>query len=163
MRDSHDDLERTRAARALPLQLGIRDLSRGRLGVARVWRRSRPVAHASGPQVRLSDQTAWVRAASMKMWTFPAGAGTTRYLVAAHLDALSTVALVASEGFAVARWRAGPEPQLVRGQWISPMSDLRLVLDGRALELDIVAEDQLVETLARRSGWPSQQARVLVG
>lgn len=83
--------------------------------------------------------------------------------MAAHLDALSTVALVASEGFVVARWCAGPEPQLVRGQWISPMSDLRLVLDGRALKLDIVAEDELVETLARKSGWPSPHARLLVG
>ena len=99
----------------------------------------------------------------MKMWTFPAGGGTTRYLVAAHLDALSAIALVASEGFTVARWRAGPEPQLVRGQWISPMNDLRLVLDGQALEFDILAEDQLVETIARKRGWPSPHARVLVG
>ena len=98
----------------------------------------------------------------MKMWTFPAGGGTTRYLVAAHLDALSAVALVASEGFVVARWCTGPEPQLVRGQWISPMSDLRLVLDGGSFELNTAAEDELVETLARKSGWPTQHVRELV-
>jgi len=60
----------------------------------------------------------------MKLWKFPAGGGATRYLVVAHLDVYSSVALVAPAGFTVARWWAGPEPEIVRGQWISPMDDL---------------------------------------
>jgi len=79
------------------------------------------------------------------MWSFPAGAGATRYFVAAHLDAHSSVALVAPEGFVVARWRSGDEPAMIRGQWISPMSDLDGVVDGEEYELDVQREEQLME------------------
>jgi hypothetical protein len=85
----------------------------------------------------------------MKMWTFPAGGATTRYVVVAHLDAHSSVALVAPEGFTVARWYSGDEPRVVRGQWISPMGDLRLVLAGEAFELDLADEEWRVEAVAQ--------------
>ena len=70
----------------------------------------------------------------------------------ANLEAHSSIALEAAEGFTVARWRAGPEPRIVRGQWISPMDDLRLILDGNALPLDIAAEERLVQDRSRAAG-----------
>jgi len=86
----------------------------------------------------------------MKMWKFPAGAGTTRYLVVAHLEAHSSISLVAPAGFTVARWWSGSEPMIVRGQWISPMSDLDAVVTGDALELDLADEDAVIERECRR-------------
>ena len=84
------------------------------------------------------------------MWTFAVGDGATRYLVAAHLDAHSSMALVATEGFTVARWRSGHEPAVCRGQWISPMADLRFVVDGHTFELDVVEEERLVKQVSRQ-------------
>ena len=81
----------------------------------------------------------------MKVWSFPAGAGTTRYFVAANLGANSYVSLVAPAGFTVARWPSGDVPSMVRGQWISPMSDLEVVVDGDVYELDVQHEEELVE------------------
>ena len=95
----------------------------------------------------------------MMMWTVPAGAGATRYVVVAHLDASSSVALVAPEGFTVARWRTGPTAQLVRGQWISPMNDLRLVLKGDARPVDVRAEEQMVRDQCRAWGAPGSPVR----
>ena len=86
----------------------------------------------------------------MKLWKFPAGAGTTRYLVVAHLDAYSSVSLVAPAGFTVARWWSGAEPEVVRGQWISPMDDLEMVVSGDALELDLAQESDLVDRECQR-------------
>jgi hypothetical protein len=90
----------------------------------------------------------------MKHWTFAAGGGTTRHLVVAHLEADSSVALVAPEGFVVARWHAGPEARIVRGQWISPIARLRPVVDGQVADLDIDAEEQLVDAQRARWGHP---------
>ncbi len=86
----------------------------------------------------------------VKLWKFPAGASTTRYLLVAHLDAQSSVALVAPAGFTVARWCSGAEPAIVRGQWISPMDDLDAVVSGDALELDLAEESDLVDREWRR-------------
>ncbi len=80
----------------------------------------------------------------MKLWTVPAGAGTTRYFVAAYLGANSSVSLVAPAGFTVARWYSGSHPRIVRGQWISPMPDLDPVIHGDALDFDVDEDDELI-------------------
>ena len=87
------------------------------------------------------------------LWRIRSGTSTWRYLVAAKLRARSSVALVAPEGFIVARWHSGDVPTVVRGEWVSPMDDLRLkVLHGRALTLDVEAEQRLAEQRCARLG-----------
>src|SRR4051794_3806944 len=87
----------------------------------------------------------------MELWTF-ACSGITRYVVAARLCPHSSVGLVEPSGFVVARWRSGDDVEVVRGQWVSTLSDLRLVLHGSTLPLDVAAEEAIVEDLRRRWG-----------
>jgi hypothetical protein len=94
----------------------------------------------------------------MKMWLFPAG-GTTRYVVAAHLAAHSSISLVEPCGFSAIRWSTHERAEIVRGRWISTSPDLRLVLDGNALPLDLAAEERLLEGLCQKWGVPIQQRR----
>src|SRR4051812_19779927 len=89
----------------------------------------------------------------MELWTI-AGQGITRYVAAARLCAHSSIRLVEPSGFTVARWCSGDDVEIVRGQWISTSPDLRLVLDGSAMTLDVAAEEAIVEGLCRRWGVP---------
>jgi len=69
----------------------------------------------------------------------------------AHLGVGSSISLVAPDGFTVAKWISGSEARVVRGQWISPMHDLDVVIVGDWLELDIGEETELMELARRRA------------
>lgn len=86
------------------------------------------------------------------MWRFGTGSGYWRYLASAHLPAHSMMALVAPEGYVVARWYSGTEAEIVRGQWISPMGDLQLKALGTVLPLDAEAEEHAVQQEVERLG-----------